>query len=102
VNTVKNHRVVYGGGHSEMVMAQACDDLAKTVKGKQALAIEAFARALRQLPTIIADNGGYDSAELVQALKVEINNGNQTAGLDMWKGSVGNMRDLGVFVSPFK
>ena len=27
--------------------------------------MEAFARALRQLPTIIADNAGLDSSELV-------------------------------------
>ena len=32
--------------------------------GKAALAMEAFARALRQLPTIIADNAGLDSSEL--------------------------------------
>jgi len=46
-------------------MGQAVDDLAQKVKGKSAIAIEAYARALRQIPTIIADNGGYDSAELV-------------------------------------
>ncbi len=31
--------------------------------------MEAFARALRQLPTIIADNGGLDSSALVSELK---------------------------------
>jgi len=46
-------------------MSLAVEELAKSVKGKSALAIEAYARALRSLPTIIADNGGYDSAELV-------------------------------------
>lgn len=51
-----------------MQMAIAVEDLASTVKGKQALAIEGFARALRQIPTIISDNGGYDSSELIQAL----------------------------------
>jgi len=96
VQTVKNRRVVYGGGHSEMKMSIACDQLAKTIKGKQALAIEAYARALRQLPTILADNGGYDSAELIQALKVEIVNGSKTAGLDMNKGEIGCMQKLGV------
>jgi hypothetical protein len=30
--------------------------------GKKSLAMEAFARALRQLPTTIADNAGLDSA----------------------------------------
>jgi len=58
IETVKNHRVVYGGGHSEISIASAVEKKAKTVKGKAALAMEAYARALRQLPTIIADNGG--------------------------------------------
>lgn len=65
VNTVKNQRVIYGGGNAEMRMAAAVDRLAKTVKGKTAIAIEAYARALRQLPMILADNGGFDSSELV-------------------------------------
>lgn len=59
VDTVKNHRVLFGGGHSEISMASAVERAAKTIKGKQALAMEAYARALRQLPTIIADNGGF-------------------------------------------
>lgn len=37
--------------------------------GKKALAMEAFARALRQLPTIIADNGGYDGSDLISSLR---------------------------------
>jgi T-complex protein 1 subunit beta len=41
-----------------MRMAQEVDQLALTEKGKEAITIEAFARALRQLPTILADNGG--------------------------------------------
>jgi T-complex protein 1 subunit beta len=95
-DTVKTSRVVYGGGNTEMKMSIACDQLAKTVKGKQALAIEAFARALRQLPTIICDNGGLDSAEITQALKVEIVNGSRTAGIDINKGEVGDMQKLGI------
>jgi T-complex protein 1 subunit beta len=47
VSTVKNNRVIYGGGNAEMSMAAAVDRLAKGVKGKKALAIEAYARALR-------------------------------------------------------
>lgn len=95
-DTVKSRRVVYGGGHTEMKMSVACEQLAKTVKGKQALAIEAFARALRTLPLTICDNGGYDSAEIVQALKVEIVNGSKTAGIDINKGDVGCMDKLGI------
>ena len=33
--------------------------------------MESFAKALRNLPRIIADNGGYDAAELVARLRAE-------------------------------
>lgn len=92
----KNHRVLYGGGNAEMRMALAVQELANTVEGKQALAIEAFSKALRALPTIIADNAGYDSAELVQNLRSAIANGDLTAGLNMFKGKIDNMQELGV------
>lgn len=61
VQTVKSKRIIYGGGNSEMQMAAACNALAQNVKGKEAIAIQSYARALRQLPTIIAENGGFDS-----------------------------------------
>ena len=96
IAAVKNHRVIYGGGNSEIRMSLAVEELAKSVKGKQALAIQAYAQALKQLPTIIADNAGYDSAEIVQNLRSEIFNGNMTAGLNMFKGHVDDMKALGV------
>lgn len=58
--------------------------------------MEAFARALRQLPTIICDNAGYDSAELVTNLRAEISGGATSSGLDMFQGRVGNMQEMGV------
>ena len=47
ISAVKNHKTIYGGGNAEIRMSLAVQDLANTVEGKQALAIEAFARALR-------------------------------------------------------
>jgi T-complex protein 1 subunit beta len=96
VSAVKNHKTIFGGGNAEMRMALAVQDLAQKVEGKQALAIEAFAKALRQLPTIIADNAGYDSAEIVQNLRSAVANGDTEAGLNMFTGKVGNMRELGI------
>jgi T-complex protein 1 subunit beta len=64
-----------------MLMAKAVDELAAKTPGKKAMALEAFARALRMIPTIIAENGGYDSSDLVSQLKAEHNKGNTTAGL---------------------
>ena len=61
--------------------------------------MEAFARALRMLPTIIADNGGYDSTELITQLRAQHYAGNHTAGLDMFGGVVGDMEKLGIVES---
>jgi chaperonin GroEL (HSP60 family) len=47
--TVKETRVTFGGGCAEMTMAVAVDEEAKRTEGKKALAVEAFARALRQV-----------------------------------------------------
>lgn len=84
IAAIKNHKTIYGGGNSEMQMSLAVDELAKSMAGKQAIAVEAYARALRALPTIIAENGGYDAAELVQNLKSEIFNGKKTSGINMF------------------
>jgi T-complex protein 1 subunit beta len=97
VETVKSHNLVLGGGYTEMKMAFEVDNLAKNEKGKESLCIEAFAKALRQIPTIICDNAGYDSSEIISNLKKEINDGSTTAGIDINKGGVGNMKELGVF-----
>merc|ERR1712110_81081 len=64
-STIQNKKTTYGGGHAEMVMARACENIAKAIPGKEAIAVEAFAHALRQIPVILCNNGGYDSHEIV-------------------------------------
>jgi T-complex protein 1 subunit beta len=64
-----------------MLMANAVWNSAATTPGKESVAMEAFARALTQLPTAIADNAGYDSAQLIAELRAAHAQGNTTAGL---------------------
>jgi len=94
--TVKETRVTLGGGCAEMLMSCAVDNEAKRVVGKKAIAVEAFSHALRQLPTILADNAGYDSSDLVSRLRAAHYDGQSDAGLDMNQGTIGSMRKLGV------
>ena len=82
-STVKEPRTVFGGGCSEMLMAKAVEELAAKTAGKEARAMESFATALRQLPSIIAENGGYDSAQLTSEMKAAHNSGKNTVGLNM-------------------
>lgn len=110
--TVKETRTVLGGGCSEMLMSVAVDVAAHKIEGKKALAVEAFASALRQMPTILADNAGYDSSDLVTKLRAAHYEGWTDAGLgtyhealgersltaasDMNEGKIGSMKALGV------
>nr|XP_043876431.1 T-complex protein 1 subunit beta-like [Solea senegalensis] len=94
--TVKEPRTVYGGGCSEMLMAKVVTDLANKTPGKEAVAMESFAKALRMLPTIIADNAGYDSADLVAQLRAAHQENKTTSGLNMSEGTVGDMAEMGI------
>jgi len=95
----KNTKIIMGGGCSEMAMAEAVEAHVKKTTGKEAMAVEAFARALRQMPTIIADNGGFDSNELVANLRAAHFKGEKYAGIDMEKGCVANMKEQGIYES---
>nr|AAL35372.1 CCT chaperonin beta subunit [Physarum polycephalum] len=93
---VSESKTVFGGGCAEMIMSKAIDEVAKQTPGKKALALDSFSKALRQIPTILADNGGYDSGELVSQLRAEHYKGHITTGLNMKDGSVGDMEKLGI------
>ena len=94
--TIRESRVVLGGGCCELLMAQAVTQESMNTKGKEALAMDAFARALRQIPGILADNAGFDAAEIVTALRSEHAQGNHWMGVCMETGSIGDMRKYGV------
>ena len=82
-----------------MLMAKAVDEVAIKTPGKRAIAVESFAKALRQLPTILADNAGYDSADLVAQLRAAHAEGRKTAGLDMYQGIIGDMSEAGLAIT---
>ena len=90
--TVNDTRVLFGGGWPEMVMAKEVDELARKTPGKKSHAIDAFSRALQAIPTIIADNAGLDSAELISQLRAEHHKENCTAGIDVITGTVSSQR----------
>lgn len=104
--TVQAPKVIYGGGWAETRMAQAVDELAAKTPGKKSLAVSAFARALRALPLTICDNAGLDAAEIVANLKAAHAASSPTAdgemcraGVDVIRGEIGDMRDLGILES---
>ena len=97
--TIKHPKRIFGGGNTEVAMAQAIDKAAKETPGKKAIAMSSFAKALLQLPMTVADNGGYDAAELVTQLRAAHAAGNSSSGLNMNDGSIGDMEELGIMES---
>ena len=82
--TVKETRTVLGGGCAEMLMSCSVEEAARGIDGKKAIAVEAFGRALRQIPIILADNAGYDSSDLVSKLRAAHYGGQADAGLGQY------------------
>lgn len=99
--TVREPKTTLGGGCAEMVMAKAVDSAAQKIGGKKRIAVDSFANALRQLPTILADNAGLDSSALVSELRSEVYRGMTSSGLDLMTpgGGIADMRELGVIES---
>eukprot|EP00879_Flechtneria_rotunda_P004896 GHRR01005170.1.p1 GENE.GHRR01005170.1~~GHRR01005170.1.p1 ORF type:complete len:533 (+),score=185.87 GHRR01005170.1:234-1832(+) len=99
--TVKEPRCLYGGGWPELRMARAIEEAAKKTPGKKSLAMEAFARALRQLPNTIADNAGLDSADIIATLRAAhgADPHGTRMGVDVITGDAGDMADRGIYES---
>ena len=64
-----------------MLMANAVMEAAATNPGKEAIAMVAFTKALSEFPTAIAENGGFDSAQLVSELRALHKQNQTTMGL---------------------
>lgn len=68
-------------------MANAILLEAAETPGKELVAMESFARALLCLPTAIADNAGYDAAQLISELRAAHSQGRHTSGLGKFSNS---------------
>ena len=52
--------------------------------------------ALRTMPMHIADNAGYDSADLIAKLRAKHHEGGHTWGLEMNTGTIADMTEVGI------
>jgi len=98
--TAADTRVIYGGGWAEVAAAADIDRAAALVGSKKSLCMSAFARALRRIPEIIADNAGLDFAEIVSQMRAaNAADASSTVGVDVVAGGAGDMKALGIYES---
>ncbi len=94
-------KIVAGGGAVEIELARQLRKYADTFKGREQLAINAFANALEVVPKSLAENAGLDPIDKLALLRSEHDKNRLSAGLDVFTGNVQDMAALGV-IEPLK
>ena len=93
--TVEDDKVVAGGGAPEIAMAKKLKDYADSIRGREQLAVNAFAEALEIVPKTLAENAGLDSIDSLVDLRAAHEN-SAVMGLDVFTGKVADMKEAGV------
>ena len=87
-NVLREPKVLPGGGAPEIELALALREHARKVGGKHQLAIEAFAEALENIPTILAESAGLDALATIMDLRKLHSEGKKNAGVDVLNGKI--------------
>lgn len=94
-------KIVPGGGAVEIHVAKELRKYAESFKGREQLAVNAFAEAMEIVPKSLAENAGLDPIDKLAQLRSEHDKKATAAGLDVFTGNVRSMMALGV-VEPLK
>jgi len=89
--------ILPGGGASEIELAKRLRAYARSIGGREQLAIEIYANALEIIPKTLVENAGHNPVDLIVELrsKHESDNGN-SYGINIDTGKPDNMMELGV------
>ncbi|GBE54940.1 60 kDa chaperonin [archaeon BMS3Bbin15] len=99
---MKDGKIVAGGGAPEIETAKELRDYAKSVGGREQLAIEAFADAMEVIPKALAENAGLDPIDtLVDLRSKHEEKGGEVYGLDVYSGKATDMFRNGI-VEPLR
>ena len=97
--TVSDGRVLAGGGAVEVEVARRVREYADSVSGREQLAVESFADALELVPRVLAENAGLDSIDTLVDLRAAHDDGEESAGLNVFTGDVVDTFEAGVVES---
>jgi len=99
--TLKNGKAVSGAGSTEIELARQLFKYAKSLGGREQLAVEAFANAMEVIPKTLAENAGLDPIDVITELKSAHDKQEKNAGIDVFSGKVINAWKKGV-IEPLK
>jgi chaperonin GroEL (HSP60 family) len=87
-NILRDPKIVFGGGATEIEVAMRLRKWAESIGGREQLAIMAFADALEDIPSILAQTAGIDVLESIMELRRRHAEGKIAAGIDVVNGKV--------------
>lgn len=87
-NILLEPMIVPGGGAIEVELAMKLREYARSVGGKEQLAIEAYADALEEIPSILAETAGMEPISTLMDLRARHVKGLANAGVDVINGKI--------------
>jgi len=100
-DVMEDGAILPAGGAPEIELAIKLDEYAKEIGGKEALAIEAFAEALKIIPKTLAENAGLDPVDIMVKVISEHKNRGVAIGIDVFAGEPADMLERGV-IAPLR
>jgi thermosome len=100
-STIELGKILPGGGAPEIEVAKQLRKFAEGFRGREQLAINAFADALEAIPRGVAENAGLDPIDILVELRASHEKGDSSSGVDVFTGKIVNMYDKGV-IEPLK
>ncbi|MEX2348180.1 MAG: thermosome subunit beta [Nitrosopumilaceae archaeon] len=89
--------IVAGGGAPETYAATKLREWAKSLEGREQLAVEKFADSLEVIPITLAENAGMDPIDTLASLRSKQLKGSKWTGIDVMKGIVASMHSSDIF-----
>ncbi len=89
--------ILPGGGAAEIELAKRLKTFARTIGGREQLAIEIYANALEIIPKTLAENAGYNPVDLIVELRSKHDSDDgRSNGINIDTGKSEDMINLGV------
>lgn len=101
VASLKSGKVVGGAGAPEMEISRGLRMYASSLKGREQLAVQAFAEALEVIPRTLAENAGLDPIDVLAELKTAHSKKMRWAGINVFTGKLMDSWKAGV-IEPLK
>ncbi|MFQ5800925.1 MAG: thermosome subunit beta, partial [Candidatus Hydrothermarchaeales archaeon] len=95
-SAIEDRRVVAGGGAAEVEIAKGLREYAKSVGGREQLAIEAYADAMEVVPRALAENAGLDPIDVIVDLRAKNQKKGSKVGIDVFDGKTKDMYGHGI------